>query len=60
VLELIGDPSQDALRTLKATPGLQRLMSEAEMGELFKVLAFGRGIDEPLLGFLSGDRLARL
>ncbi len=60
VLELIGDPSQDALRTLQATPGLQRLVSEAEMGELFKVLAFGRGIEEPLIGFVSGDRLARL
>jgi hypothetical protein len=27
------------------------------MGELFKVLAVGRGIDGPLLGFVRGDRL---
>jgi SAM-dependent MidA family methyltransferase len=45
---------------LRSMPGMQRLTSEAEMGELFKVLAFGRGIDQPLLGFAVGDRLARL
>lgn len=38
----------------------QRLLSEAEMGELFKVLALGRGIDEPLMGFARGDRLHTL
>jgi SAM-dependent MidA family methyltransferase len=38
----------------------QRLVSEAEMGELFKVLAVGRGIDVPLLGFSRGDRLHTL
>ena len=39
---------------------VQRLISEAEMGELFKVLALGRGIAQPLLGFVRGDRTARL
>lgn len=39
---------------------VQRLVSEAEMGELFKVLAVGRGVDAPLLGFARGDRLDRL
>ena len=39
---------------------VQRLVSEAEMGELFKVLAVGRGIDAPLLGFVRGDRRDRL
>jgi SAM-dependent MidA family methyltransferase len=33
-----------------------RLLSEAEMGELFKVMALGRGIDVPLIGFARGDR----
>ena len=32
------------------------LLSPAEMGELFKVLAVGRGIESPLLGFARGDR----
>ena len=36
--------------------GAQKLISPSEMGELFKVLALGRGIDEVLLGFASGDR----
>jgi hypothetical protein len=30
------------------------------MGELFKVLAVGRGVTEPLLGFARGDRRHRL
>ena len=39
---------------------VQQLTSEAEMGELFKVLALARGISQPLLGFVRGDRTARL
>lgn len=39
---------------------VQKLLSEAEMGELFKVLAIGRGIDPPLMGFAGGDRRDRL
>jgi SAM-dependent MidA family methyltransferase len=38
----------------------QKLISEAEMGELFKVLAIGRNIEGPLLGFIQGDRRDRL
>ncbi len=36
--------------------GAQKLISPAEMGELFKVLVLGKGIEAPLLGFESGDR----
>ncbi len=39
-----------------ARGAVQRLLSEAEMGELFKVLAVGRGLDAPLAGFARGDR----
>ena len=35
---------------------LHRLISEAEMGELVKVLLVGRGIQSPMLGFARGDR----
>jgi SAM-dependent MidA family methyltransferase len=35
---------------------VQRLTSPAEMGELFKVIALGRGITPPLTGFARGDR----
>lgn len=37
-----------------------KLISPAEMGELFKVIALGRGIEEPLLGFSRGDRVHTL
>ncbi|MGE5162125.1 MAG: class I SAM-dependent methyltransferase [Betaproteobacteria bacterium] len=46
--------------SLQRANEVQRLLSEAEMGELFKVLAVGRGMPEPLLGFANGDRTARL
>lgn len=38
----------------------QKLLSEAEMGELFKVLALGKDVNPPLIGFFSGDRRDRL
>lgn len=44
----------------RAMSAVQKLLSEAEMGELFKVLAIGRGIDAPLMGFTRGDRRDRL
>jgi SAM-dependent MidA family methyltransferase len=34
----------------------QKLLSPAEMGELFKVLAVGRGVKQPLVGFSRGER----
>ena len=51
VLDLLPQPGAPA-----AAAALQRLLSEAEMGELFKVLAVGRGVETPLLGFARGDR----
>lgn len=35
---------------------VQKLLSPAEMGELFKVIALGRGVDIPLTGFSRGDK----
>jgi SAM-dependent MidA family methyltransferase len=35
---------------------LQKLVSPAEMGELFKVIAFGKNIHQSLIGFSSGDK----
>jgi SAM-dependent MidA family methyltransferase len=35
---------------------LAKLINEHEMGELFKVLAIGRGLDLDLMGFSQGDR----
>lgn len=35
---------------------IQKLTSPAEMGELFKVIALGKGFDAPLRNFLAGDK----
>lgn len=34
----------------------QKLLSPAEMGDLFKIIGFSKHIDEPLIGFVSGDK----
>ncbi|QJR16259.1 class I SAM-dependent methyltransferase [Usitatibacter palustris] len=52
-----GDPSM-TLSRLKATSAVHRLISPSEMGELFKVLAIGKGLDDPLLGFQSARPMA--
>ncbi|MGC9162364.1 MAG: class I SAM-dependent methyltransferase [Thiomonas sp.] len=42
---------------LRQTAAVNKLLGESEMGELFKVIALGRGvIDLPLRGFARGDR----
>lgn len=46
----------DEASGLRAAGAVQMLVSPNEMGELFKVIALGRGVDEPLIGFSSGDR----
>jgi len=53
-------PVSDSLRYLPLASTVQKLVSPAEMGELFKVMALGKGIHEPLLGFTRGDRSASL
>lgn len=42
------------------TQAANLLLSPAEMGELFKVLAIGRGLPGGLIGFQRGDRTHRL
>ncbi len=49
-------PSEDGARYLPLANQANRLTSPAEMGELFKVIAFSRGFSAPLLGFREGDR----
>lgn len=43
---------EDSARYLPAVAQAQKLVSPAEMGELFKVLALGKGITVPLTGFV--------
>ena len=46
----------DLFQALAETNLMLFSASPAEMGELFKALAFARGIDVPLAGFSAGDR----
>jgi len=48
-------PAEHAGAYLPLAAQAQKLLSPAEMGELFKVIALGRGIDRALHGFRSGD-----
>ena len=50
------DPTM-TLSRLKGTSQVYRLINPAEMGELFKVLGFGKGMDGPVLGFQSARHL---
>lgn len=60
ITELLAESDPEKLRDyLPLSAQLQKLTSPAEMGELFKVMALGRGVDEPLRGFARGD-LSRL
>ena len=49
------DP-ENARDYLTRSAQMQRLTSPAEMGELFKVIALGKGLSRHLKGFVSGDR----
>jgi SAM-dependent MidA family methyltransferase len=49
-------PAENGEAFLPLSSQANRLMSPAEMGELFKAIALGRGPTEPLLGFREGDR----
>jgi len=48
-------PAEDTRNFLPQSSQLQKLISPAEMGELFKVIAFGKDFSEPLIGFSAGD-----
>lgn len=48
-------PVHDLQRYAPLAGQAQKLLSPAEMGELFKVIALGKGV-RPLAGFIHGDR----
>lgn len=41
---------------LRQSRAVEKLINPAEMGELFKVIAFSKDLSEPLLGFARGDK----
>ena len=49
-------PAGQTAAYLPLAAGVQKLVSPAEMGELFKVIALGRGMQLPLAGFRTGDK----
>ena len=49
-------PPADAKRYLPLAAAANKLTSPSEMGELFKAIAFGRGVADDLAAFRSGDR----
>jgi SAM-dependent MidA family methyltransferase len=49
-------PAGDTARYAPLAAQAQQLLSPAEMGELFKVIALGRDVSAPLAGFRRGDR----
>ncbi|HKB63262.1 MAG TPA: SAM-dependent methyltransferase [Burkholderiales bacterium] len=53
-------PAEDVAKFLPLANQANRLMSPAEMGELFKVIALARGFSRPLLGFGEGDKRGTL
>ena len=53
---LASEDTADATRYAPQAAQAHKLLSPAEMGELFKVLAVGRGVQRPLPGFAQGDR----
>lgn len=57
ITDLLAEVSpHDAAAYLPLAAAAQKLLSPAEMGELFKVIAFGRGLQAPLSGFGRGDK----
>jgi len=57
IMEIMARHSpEDAANYLPVANKVQKLLSPAEMGELFKVMTLGRGIATPLRGFVQGER----
>ena len=60
ITDVLGEANaENALHYAPIASEAQKLLSPAEMGELFKVLAVGKGVDR-LTGFSRGDRRASL
>jgi SAM-dependent MidA family methyltransferase len=49
-------PAEDSANYLPLVAAAQKLLSPAEMGDLFKVIAFEKNLDMPFIGFSSGDK----
>jgi len=60
ILDLLAREQPGTLEYIRASGAINKMLMPHEMGELFKVIAIGRGIARPLLGFATGDQSRRL
>ncbi|MBL8420180.1 MAG: SAM-dependent methyltransferase [Dechloromonas sp.] len=60
ILDLLAREQPGTLDYIRASGAINKMLLPHEMGELFKVIAIGRGIVRPLLGFATGDQSRRL
>ncbi len=60
ILEILQQFSPQDASYIKLAAAAQKLMSPAEMGELFKVIVFTKNMDTPLIGFVQGDKVHTL
>jgi SAM-dependent MidA family methyltransferase len=57
ILDIMSQVSpHDMARYAPLAAAAQKLLSPAEMGDLFKVIALGKGLNQALVGFSSGDK----
>lgn len=57
IIKLLEDiPKDDMVSYLPQAAEVQKLLSPAEMGELFKVIAFEKNLDMDFIGFSQGDK----
>lgn len=56
ILTILQRYSVDDVKYMQLAAAAQKLLSPAEMGELFKVICLTKNIDEPLIGFVQGDK----
>ena len=57
ILDVMSQVSpHDMARYAPLAAAAQKLLSPAEMGDLFKVIAFSKNMETPLIGFVSGDK----
>lgn len=60
ILDLLAREQPGTSEYIRASGAINKMLMPHEMGELFKVIAIGRGIARPLLGFTAGDQSQRL
>ncbi len=56
----LAESSRPVQQQLNLSSEIKRLTLPSEMGEVFKVIAFGRGMDESPSGFAGGNRAGQL